>query len=245
MDNVVYESIKRYFTSLSMFGYKSYNDTYKLLYIISIRDFIYNDFRGLITEDDYRIIGKSLYNVFGTTCLLPYPQFCKSKGMNNLHLGSITELAHMVQRTQELFEQYKQDISGTVDTYEQNVDKKIDTLETTIDEYKTSTDQTIDNYKTSTDQTIKAYKTEIHNSEADFIQQVNNSEMEYNKAMESIVGNYKTATDSTISAYQQQINTKVDEYKSQVVDDIASIKSTKVLKGALAEKEIPDIVITN
>ena len=234
MDNVVYESIKRYFTSLSMFGYKSYNDTYKLLYIISIRDFIYNDFRGLITEDDYRIIGRSLYNVFGTTCLLPYPQFCKSKGMNNLHLGSITELAHMVQRTQELFEQYKQDISGTVDTYEQNVDKKIDTLETTIDEYKTSTDQTID-----------TYKTEIHNSEADFIQQVNNSEMKYNKAMESIVSDYKTATDSTISAYQQQINTKVDEYKSQVVDDIASIKSTKVLKGDLAEKEIPDIVITN
>ena len=73
MDNVVYESIKRYFTSLSMFGYKSYNDTYKLLYIISIRDFIYNDFRELITEDDYRIIEKSLYNVFGTTCLLPYP----------------------------------------------------------------------------------------------------------------------------------------------------------------------------
>lgn len=234
MDNVVYESIKRYFTSLSMFGYKSYNDTYKLLYIISIRDFIYNDFRGLITEDDYRIIERSLYNVFGTTCLLPYPQFCKSKGMNNLRLGSITELSHMVQHTQELFEQYKQDISGTVDTYEQNVDKKIDTLETTIDEYKTSTDQTID-----------AYKTEIYNSEADFIQQVNNSEMEYNKAMESIVSNYKTATDSTISAYQQQINTKVDEYKSQVVDDIASIKSTKVLKGALAEKEIPDIVITN
>ena len=234
MDNVVYESIKRYFTSLSMFGYKSYNDIYKLLYIISIRDFIYNDFRGLITEDDYRIIGRSLYNVFGTTCLLPYPQFCKSKGMNNLHLGSITELSHMVQRTQELFEQYKQDISGTVDTYEQNVDKKIDTLETTIDEYKTSTDQTID-----------TYKTEIYNSEADFIQQVNNSEMEYNKAMESIVSNYKTATDSTISAYQQQINTKVDEYKSQVVDDIASIKSTKVLKGDLAEKEISDIVITN
>ena len=234
MDNVVYESIKRYFISLSMFGYKSYNDTYKLLYIISIRDFIYNDFRGLITEDDYRIIGRSLYNVFGTTCLLPYPQFCKSKGMNNLHLGSITELSHMVQRTQELFEQYKQDISGTVDTYEQNVDKKIDTLETTIDEYKTSTDQTID-----------AYKTEIYNSETDFIKQVNNSEMEYNKAMQSIVSNYKTATDSTISAYQQQINTKVDEYKSQVVDDIASIKSTKVLKGNLAEKEIPDIVITN
>lgn len=234
MDNVVYESIKRYFTSLSMFGYKSYNDTYKLLYIISIRDFIYNDFRGLITEDDYRIIRRSLYNVFGTTCLLPYPQFCKSKGMNNLHLGSITELAHKVQRTQELFEQYKQDISGTVDTYEQNVDKKIDTLETTIDGYKTSTDQTID-----------AYKTEIYSSETDFIQQVNNSEMEYNKAMESIVSNYKTATDSTISAYQQQIDTKVNEYKSQVVDDIASIKSTKVLKGALAEKEIPDIVITN
>ena len=231
MDNVVYESIKRYFTSLSMFGYKSYNDTYKLLYIISIRDFIYNDFRGLITEDDYRIIGSSLYNVFGTTCLLPYPQFCKSKGMNNLHLGSITELAHMVQRTQELFEQYKQDISGTVDTYEQNVDKKIDTLETTIDEYKTSTDQTID-----------TYKTEIYNSEADFIQQVNNSEMEYNKAMESIVNNYKTSTDDAILDYYNQASTKVDEYKSQVVDDIANIKATKVMKGDSEVTEIDDII---
>lgn len=231
MDNIVYNSIKRYFNALSVLGYKSYNDTYKLLYVISIRDFVYNDFMGMITEDDYRILERSLYNVFGTTCLLPYPQFCKSKDMNKLHLGSVTELAHMVQHTQELFEQYKQDISGTVDTYEQNVDKKIDTLETTIDEYKTSTNQTID-----------AYKTEIYNSEADFIQQVNNSEMEYNKAMESIVGNYKTATDSTISAYQQQINTKVDEYKSQVVDDIANIKATKVMKGDSEVTEIDDII---
>lgn len=231
MDDIVYESLKRYFVSLSMFGYKSYSDTYKLLYVMSIRDFIYNDFRGLITEDDYRIIERSLYSVLGTTCLLPYPQFCKSKGMNKLHLGSITELAHMVQHTQELFNQHKQEISGIVDTYEQNVDKKIDTLETTIDEYKTSTDRTID-----------AYKTEIYNSEADFIQQVNNSEMEYNEAMKSIVNDYKTSTDSAILTYQEQINTKVDEYKSQVADDIATIKATKVLKGDSVVTEIDDII---
>ena len=161
MDNIVYESIKRYFISLSMFGYKSYSDTYKLLYIISIRDFVYNDFRGLITEDDYRIIERSLYNVFGTTCLLPYPQFCKSKSMNKLYLGSITELAHMVQHTQELFNQHKQEISGIVDTYEQNVDKKIDTLETTIDEYKTSTDSTISAYQEQINTKVDEYKSQV------------------------------------------------------------------------------------
>lgn len=231
MDNIVYNSIKRYFNALSVLGYKSYSDTYKLLYVISIRDFVYNDFMGMITEDDYRIIERSLYNVFGTTCLLPYPQFCKSKGMNKLHLGSVTELAHMVQHTQELFEQYKQDIGNTVNTYEQNVDNKITGLETTIDDYKTSTDKTID-----------TYKMELDNSEADFIQQVTDSQMEYNEAMTSIVNNYKTSTDDAILDYYNQTSTKVDEYKSQVVDDIANIKATKVMKGDSEVTEIDDII---
>lgn len=232
MDNIVYNSIKRYFNALSVLGYKSYNDTYKLLYVISIRDFVYNDFMGMITEDDYRIIERSLYNVFGTTCLLPYPQFCKSKGMNKLHLGSVTELAHMVQHTQELFEQYKQDISDIVNTYEQTVGNKITGLETTIDDYKTSTDKIID-----------TYKTELDNSEANFIQQVTNSQMEYNEAMTSIVNNYKTSTDDAILDYYNQTSTKVDEYKSQVVDDIANIKATKVMKGDSEVTEIDDIII--
>lgn len=78
MDNIVYEALKSYFNTLSVLGYESYEEVYKLIYLISILDFTYNDFKGYITEEDYRIIQDSLYCIFGTSCLIPYPQFCKS-----------------------------------------------------------------------------------------------------------------------------------------------------------------------
>ena len=60
MDNVVYTAISRYFNMLSKFGYVNYDEVYNILYLILIRDFIYNDFYGYITEDDYRYMEKNM-----------------------------------------------------------------------------------------------------------------------------------------------------------------------------------------
>ena len=105
MDNVVYTAISRYFNMLSKFGYVNYGEVYNILYLILIRDFIYNDFYGYITEGDYRYIERSLYCLFGKSCLIPYPEYLT---MNNLNLGSISELAYMMKKN-------KEDISKVID----------------------------------------------------------------------------------------------------------------------------------
>lgn len=86
MDEIIYDSILNYFSTLSNLGYINYNDVYKLLFLVAIRDFIYNDFWEYISEEDYREIEKSLYKIFGTSCLIPYPEFCNNVNMNKLHL---------------------------------------------------------------------------------------------------------------------------------------------------------------
>lgn len=98
MDDILYTTLSRYFNKLSKFGYTSYNEVYNILYLILIRDFIYNDFYGYITEDDYRYIERSLYCLFGKSCLIPYPQYLV---MGNLNLGSLSELAYRVERNEQ------------------------------------------------------------------------------------------------------------------------------------------------
>lgn len=96
MDDILYNSLFKYFDTLSSTGYVSYKDVDKLLLLTIIQEFIYNDFRGFITEDDYREIEKFLYRIFGTSCLIPYPNYCNNYTMNKLHLGDISELSHRV-----------------------------------------------------------------------------------------------------------------------------------------------------
>lgn len=104
MDEIVYNSIVRYFSALSNLGYVSYEDVNSLLFLTAIQEFIYKDFRGFINEDDYREIEKALYKVFGTSCLVPYPEYCNNADMNKLHLGDISELAHRVEVNEENIE---------------------------------------------------------------------------------------------------------------------------------------------
>lgn len=96
MEDIVYNSIKSYFNALSKLGYVRNEEVNKLLALIIIEEFTYYDFRGLINKEDYMKINKSLYNLFGKSCLIPYPNFCKIKDMNKLRLGDMSELAHRV-----------------------------------------------------------------------------------------------------------------------------------------------------
>lgn len=105
MDEIVYNSIVRYFSTLSNLGYISYEDVNSLLFLTAIQEFIYKDFRGFINEDDYREIEKALYKVFGTSCLVPYPEYCNNTDMNKLPLGDISELAHRVEVNEENIEE--------------------------------------------------------------------------------------------------------------------------------------------
>ena len=98
MDEMVYDSLSHYYAVLQKIGYYKYADLQKLLVLIFYKDYIFNDYRGLLSMDDYRLIEKALDCLYGSTCLIPYPDYLK---MGKLHLGEITEVAQRVKTMED------------------------------------------------------------------------------------------------------------------------------------------------
>lgn len=98
MDEMLYNSLSSYFHVLELKGYMPYKDMMKLLVLGFYRDFVFNDFRGIITRDDYLLIERALDCLYGSTCLIPYPDYLK---MGKLHLGEMTEMANRVKNLED------------------------------------------------------------------------------------------------------------------------------------------------
>jgi hypothetical protein len=90
MGEMIYNALSKYYHALSLKGYMPETDADKLLVLIFLRDFVFADYRGYIKEADYHLIEKALDCLYGTTCLIPYPDYLK---MGKLYLGQITEMA--------------------------------------------------------------------------------------------------------------------------------------------------------
>lgn len=93
MDNIIYNALSSYYHALELKGYMPHKDSQKLLLLIFYRDFCFHDYRGLLSKDDYHLIEKALDCLWGSSCLIPYPDYLK---MGRLHLGETTELAHRI-----------------------------------------------------------------------------------------------------------------------------------------------------
>ena len=98
MDNIIYNAITQYYTAISKLGYYKYGDVFSLLVLCFLRDFVYQDYRGIISRSDYSVIEKALSCLFGSNCLIPYPDYLK---MGKLHIGEMTEIAHRVKALEE------------------------------------------------------------------------------------------------------------------------------------------------
>lgn len=70
-----YDGINNYFNTLATLGYKNYEEVSKLLVLLFIEEFIKGPFSLYIDEDDYKVITNTLYNLYGSTCLIPYPEY--------------------------------------------------------------------------------------------------------------------------------------------------------------------------
>lgn len=93
MDKFIYTSITQYYDALSRLGYHKYGDVFSLLVLSFLRDFVYEDYRARLSREDYHEIEKALNCLFGSSCLIPYPDYLK---MGKLHIGEMTEMAHRV-----------------------------------------------------------------------------------------------------------------------------------------------------
>ena len=93
MDKVLFDSLCRYFATLTRVGNVPYNSVAKLLVLMFYKHFIYEDYRGNLSKKDYSTIEKALDCLFGSTCLIPYPNYLE---MGKLRLGDITEMVHRI-----------------------------------------------------------------------------------------------------------------------------------------------------
>lgn len=75
LNNLTYNGINTYFNTLSVLGYKKYSDVNRLLVLLFINDLLRSSFSLYIDEEDYKTITNVLYCLFGSTCLIPYPEF--------------------------------------------------------------------------------------------------------------------------------------------------------------------------
>ena len=76
LTNEVYSSVNKYFQTLSHIGYKPDEEVNKLLIFIFIEELLYGPLSQFITEEDYKIIGNSIYCLYGS-CMIPFPDYKK------------------------------------------------------------------------------------------------------------------------------------------------------------------------
>ena len=73
--NQLANSMSSYFNALKQFGYKNQKDVNKLLAYNFIGELLTGDMRVFINEEDYRTIEQALSCMYGSNCLIPYPQY--------------------------------------------------------------------------------------------------------------------------------------------------------------------------
>lgn len=98
MDEILYEALTKYYHALEVKGYMPNTHSFKLLALIFYRDFVYHDYRGLLSKEDYRLIERALDCIYGTSCLIPYPDYLK---MGKLHIGEMTEMSNRVKTLED------------------------------------------------------------------------------------------------------------------------------------------------
>lgn len=98
MGDILFEALSKYYHALEVKGYMSKAHSEKLLVMAFYWDFMYNDYRALLSKKDYCLIERALDCIYGTSCLIPYPDYLK---MGKLHLGEMTEMAQRVKTLEE------------------------------------------------------------------------------------------------------------------------------------------------
>lgn len=98
MDEILFEALTKYYHALELKGYMAMPQSAKLLVMCFYRDFMFHDYRGLLSKRDYCLIERALDCIYGTSCLIPYPDYLK---MGKLHLGEMTEMAQRVKTIED------------------------------------------------------------------------------------------------------------------------------------------------
>lgn len=87
-DEKLFDALKQYFHVLRNYGYVKDKEVFNLLYALFVNDFL-KEYVGLVTEDDYNTISKSLTHLVRGSCLLPYESYRKHVEKMNMSIGNV------------------------------------------------------------------------------------------------------------------------------------------------------------
>ena len=73
MDELMYDTLIRYFKTLAHTGYKSYDVVFKMLVMDLIYEITHTELRYYITNKDIKLMQDLLYQLFGSTCEISFP----------------------------------------------------------------------------------------------------------------------------------------------------------------------------
>lgn len=73
MDELMYDTLIRYFKTLAHTGYKSYDVVFKILVMDFIYEITHTELRYYITNEDIKLMRDLLYQFFGSTCEVSLP----------------------------------------------------------------------------------------------------------------------------------------------------------------------------
>ena len=89
--NDVAKSMDIYFNTLAQLGYKKQSDVDRLLVYSFFEELLTGEMRYFITESDYKLIEQALSCLYGSSCLVPYPEYINDDSLFG-HLGDSSSL---------------------------------------------------------------------------------------------------------------------------------------------------------
>lgn len=106
LEDVMQESLTRYYTKLTVFGCCKYESVYRLLIMDFIEELLENSLLSqFITDGDYRVLQTALTNLYGSTCIIPNPNYISSEDLTSSTVKDftprVTEETVMVTTEQE------------------------------------------------------------------------------------------------------------------------------------------------
>ncbi len=73
--NDAMKAVNRYFHTLSNLGYKKDKEVERLIVYLFLEELLCGPWSQFITDKDYNDIDKALYCLYGTSCMMPYPDY--------------------------------------------------------------------------------------------------------------------------------------------------------------------------
>lgn len=73
LNETVLNSIDRYFNHLASFGQSNIKKQHDILKLILIKYIIYGPMSIYVTEEDYKVLDIALQSIYGSSCLINYP----------------------------------------------------------------------------------------------------------------------------------------------------------------------------